>query len=286
MSNLLTMYGLKMEPVAYGTEWAHRAELHRRLRGVFPESPLKPMPHGSSVGSLWTLFPYEFRATSVDVWIERLRKGNKWIAVPDSPLEPVSIVEESVVLGPNLPNVDLYLLATDGSDDVLALDHEGEGPWWSPGDTPRQPSQRRKRNTVPTLASPHAERLNGGEVRKVQAWVRKTLDDRTYFPRYLLAASGAAADSTWNYLQAYKADIGPDSISLELLERAELLLIWSDRKPSEMWRTPGGAVDWSNWPKVDTNILEWPKRRWLMSVPGEFLLTGEESWAKPCLVVF
>lgn len=238
------------------------------------------------MGSLWTLFPYEFRAPSVDAWIERLRSGKKWIAVPDSPLEPVGILDGSLLLDANLPNIDLYLLATDGSDDVLGLDHEGEGPWWIPGDTPRQRAKRGGKIMVPRLEPAEGERLKGGEVRKVQEWVRKTLRDRTYFPKYSLAASGAAADSAWNYLQAYKADTGPESIARELLERAESLLVWSERWPGEIWRTPGGAIDWSRWPNLDTNVLEWPKRRWLISMPAEFLLKGEESWPKPCLIVF
>ncbi len=241
------------------------------------------MPHGKERRHLWQLFPSDLRQGDAGAVVRRLRTKD-WYAITDSPCEPIVRISGHSVPDGGIPPCDLYATPVEGGEEVIAFDHESEGPWILEEDArTRIDWIAPPRRDGPSLAP--AQRVGQPEARRLRSKVLSRLRERTYIPRYSLALTGPAADHLWNYLpKHWDTTLGDDSLAAELLSRAEEVLVWSDSSGLPMWSLPGSAVEWRRWAPADVYIVDSPRMQWLIAIPGSFLLSPDESNARPSFV--
>lgn len=280
----------------YGMDWevrscffydedktAIRRELHRRLRSLMPGFPLTPMPHGKYHGHLWDYFSAEGKCSETEWW-SRLRSARKWYIVPEVASES-SYQLIAAREWDEMPRADIYLWSPELPDLVLALDHEQEGPWCiEPGRAKMQ--VWKEASPKFRMVVPSATKVDSKEASLTRVQVRRALRKSwIYVPRYRLCRNGPSKDHLWNYLpRQFDVATSPGSFAYETLMRTETVLCWSDLCDDAWFITEGKAEALST--LHDTYYLEWPAKRWLLAMPGNKILRGEDSDHEASFVVF
>lgn len=283
---------LGAERIPYDSTAEVRKKLFDRLTKLFINCPRTPMPHGTYFGYLWGMFPQDLMIEEEEFW-KILNKHRDWVVVPEDPTEPCMVLHLSECTPRKLPFGSEWFLfpADDQSSDVLAIDHEGFGPWYLDPDRPRTklaPTELAM-PVVRKLKSPGVLRgrtVDHSEFIKTKRRIRSRLREKVYIPAYRLATSGPAADNLWNYLpDVFDASIEPGSLARELFASAESVFAWTEAGKEAYLIDPREGHLIGEVP--DAYYLEWPRQRWLLAVPEELLVEGpDESFVQASLVVW
>lgn len=269
-----------------------RKVLHRLLSDRVSGFPVRPLPHGKVVAHLWDFLPEDCRCDPrcIDDWWGLLR-DNDWFVVPESPKERTLFLGVgSVAEGATIPPIDVYFVPVDHTKDILAVDHEGVGPWRVPGSWQGHRSERiewERRFRVPLVKASSAPSIVS-EVPSSPQWryLRSRLRRKgIYIPNYRLTSSGPFADHLWNYIPTlFDSEIAEGSFAFELMlecpavmmlreDKGNAVIVDSPKTPSEL------LIPNSYW-------MEYPGRRWLLTVPEEFVQAPNDSSVEPSFIVF
>lgn len=236
------------------------------------------MPHGRLGSYLWELFPDEYLLSTSELdWTIAIREHSRWYVIPEHPDDPGYLLSSKDC--EVLPLGDFYLLPETEDSIVLCSDHEGIGPWRITGKK-RQPIRHPAGShslvsvqvAEESLARAVGHDLADGRLRA--SWLKSALRRKGIrIPDYPLPKSGVGRDWLWNYIPAeYEVKSGSGSILEMLVTNASGVEATTDGSScSFVWNAPS----LKRMLKVpDAYYVEWPLRRWVISVPAPFVQHG------------
>lgn len=280
-----SIFGIPAERLLLSEEEHVRALLNERLVKAMKGCPKNPLAHGKCVAGLWNYFPQEFEI-SEDEWLTLFLAYEGWYLLRNIPNDGAYITGEAKATEVLMPNDDYFLFNLDQRAPILATSHEiGFGPWAIGAEAKATridwgPIVRPSRIEMP------GQIVDKKEARKVLTWLTKRLRRKrgVNVPSFKLVPYGPAEDYMWNYIDFhYDVTVDETSFAHQTFMAAHSLFAWNATS-SDAW-----IVDQDRSKALrtvpDAYYLDWPEKRWLLAMPGEYVKNNGDSWMDPSFVI-